>query len=619
MRIWNTLLLVLCPVFARLAAGDAETPTVEDLKKVRWVPQPCVDFFEHLRKARAAEPALATEEEALSLKNDGAAANKKILSGLGRLPISDGEVDWDATWNRFLAGEPTTLNPIFGSSRYEQWMNEIIFPVMPIGPDWKFDHFGDLEYIESWERSEDLLMDKVVFRGDLTWSDGKPLTAYDVEFSWKTLMDKRVRVSAYRQLAEGLRNVKAYDARTVVYFQKEALPTNHMHIAWPIIPRHVIQPCLAADPTLQNCGFNREPVTNGPYKFVSWAPNQEIVVERREEWYQSARGQRIRQKPFFQRIRFRILPDNTTRLLAFRTGQIDEIQLDSDQWAKETTGADFYKKNTKAAGEEWSYAYVGWNAQSKPPNPFFGDKRVRRALALALDHDFLLNDLFSGVHRPGEGIFYPASWMAARDLKPLHRDLDQAERLLQEAGWKDSDKDGILDKAINGKVVPFEFTVACPRGGSGTKVANLMVSSLPKIGVRCRLVEPEQVAFFKDLLDRKYQAFLMAMGTGTDPDTSANLWTTAAIKGGRNYSGFSNERVDELYEKGKRELDRKKRAEIYAEIDRIIYEEHPITVLLYQQTLWGFSKLLRGYNPSPRGFYNFSPGPHSVWRKRTSG
>jgi peptide/nickel transport system substrate-binding protein len=100
-----------------------------------------------------------------------------------------------------------------------------------------------------------------------------------------------------------------------------------------------------------------------------------------------------------------------------------------------------------------------------------------------------------------------------------------------------------------------------------------------------------------------------------DPDTIRNLWHTDAIKNGRNYVGYSNPRVDKLLEKGSQELDRAKRAAIYAEIDRILYEDHPLTVLFYQSTLWAFSKSLRGYRVSPKGVHGLAPGFYSIWKK----
>jgi len=596
-------------------AGTQEwaPPSRDEIEKARWVRRPCVHFLDHLRRAVESEPRLATEEEALSLANEDADSNRKILSVLGRLPSTDAEVDWDATFNRFTGAEPRTLNPLFSSTRYESWLEDLLF-VSPVQFDWKFDYHGDLNVIESWETSEDRTMERIVFRKDLLWSDGHPLTAHDVEFTWRLLMDPNVKAVARRGLAEGLRAVKAYDDRTVVYFQKEVLVTNTLHITWGILPRHAFESALKDDPGLERSRLNREPVTCGPYRLVSWAPKQSLVLERRDDWYLNAAKEQIRVRPFFKKVRFVVLPDPSTRFLAFTVGETDDTQLDSAQWTRETSSAAFREKDLKVRGsDEWTYAFIGWNAKSIPPNPFFGDRRVRLAMTLALDHDFLLKQAFFGIYRPGEGIFHPESWMAAKDLKPFHRDAERAEKLLEEAGWTDSDGDGVRDKLVDGKRIALRFVLSCPNAGTGPKVAEQLQTDLKSIGVECDVQLSDFGAFSSALEQHRLQAYLMSMGTGVDPETARSLWRTGAE---RNQVGYSNPRVDELFDKGRQEFDQEKRARIYAEIDRLIYEDQPVTLLLYQPTLWAFSKSLRGYRPSPKGFYGYAPGFYSIWKKK---
>jgi peptide/nickel transport system substrate-binding protein len=605
---------------AVVTPAEFVAPSWEELQKVRWVPQPCVDFLEHLRQTREGEPQLATEAEALAMKNDGDAANRKILQALGRLPESEAEVDWDAAFTRYIGGDPTSLNPIFKTSRHDTFVLTLI-TVRMIQPDWRLRHYGDLNLIESWEASPDQLMMKVVFRSDLTWTDGKPVTAEDVEFSWEVIMDARIECPSLRSIAGGLRAVKAYDDHTVIYFQKEALATNPIHPSWYLIPKHVYEPLRKKDPTLQTSpecvAANRNPVTCGPYRVVSWQPQQSMTLERREDWYQNSDGQRIRHKPFIKTVHFRVFPEHSSRLLAFQAGEIEDSLLGAKMWAEATTTDDFYKGRTKVRGDEWSYGFIGWNQQSIPPNPFFADRRVRLAMTHALDHRFLLEEVYLGVSPPGTGIFHPDSRWACPDLKPYEMDLDRAEELLSEAGWKDTDGDGVLDKTIDGKKIPFEFELDCPRAGSGAKVGENLQSSLRKIGVRCHVNLLDWGTFTKKVRAHKSQALIMGWSSGTDPDLNKNVFSTEAIKDGRNYVGYSNPKVDELFAKGRLEFDQEKRPKLYQQMDRLIYEDHPFTIVMYQPTLWGFSKSIRGYRHSPRGFYGHMPGFFSMWKKKS--
>src|SRR5437867_6054995 len=142
-------------------AEDFKPPSREDLEKVRWIPRPCHDFLEDLRQELESESSLATEAEALALENTNAEANRKILSTLGRPPKNESEVDWDATFHRYLGADPATLNPVFYTSRYEAWIHELLY-VLPVEFDWKFRFYGNRNMIERWETSEDRLMDRII-------------------------------------------------------------------------------------------------------------------------------------------------------------------------------------------------------------------------------------------------------------------------------------------------------------------------------------------------------------------------------------------------------------------------------------------------------------------------
>jgi peptide/nickel transport system substrate-binding protein len=517
-----------------------------------------------------------------------------------------------------MGSDPGSLNPIFRGNVSQTYLLEIIF-AFPFSVDWNFKSFADANVVESWETSEDGLMERVVLREDLTWSDGKPFTAGDIEFSFKTILDGRLRVQAVNAVASALKGVKALDRRTVLYVHKERLATNDFNMTWPVIPKHLFAVTLAADPTGEKSDEHRQyaqmPVSNGPYVMVS-RDGSDIVIERRKEWHLNAAGETIRERPFFRRVRFRILPEPATILNELKAGGIDDGMLNAKQWMSGTTDDIFHADRTKVRDRQWAIGYIAWNAKSNPPNPFFQDVRVRRGLAHAIDHEFLLNDFFYGLNEGGGGPYHPASPAADRTLKPLRKDLALADRLLSEAGWTDSDEDGVRDKLIDGVRVPFRFTLSVPNSGTGPEVAQLVQADLKKAGVVCQIELLEFVAFSGKTLRREVQAGMQAMGSAADPDLLRNLFETSAIETGRNSTGYSNPKVDELFQKARRELDPAKRNVLYAQIDRQVYEDQPMTVLLYPPTLWAFSKSLRGYRHSPRGFYSTSPGFLSMWKKK---
>ena len=158
---------------------------------------PVLDALKLLEEQLKQEPQLATVKEALALKNDSDENNRKILSALGRLPASPGDVNWDATISRHLLGDIKSTNAVLQSSVEEGDLYALTgFGLFTF--DWNLNAFADKGVVKSWESSADHMMDKVVMRDDLTWSDGRPLTAHDIVFSYETIMNPKVPVPAVR-------------------------------------------------------------------------------------------------------------------------------------------------------------------------------------------------------------------------------------------------------------------------------------------------------------------------------------------------------------------------------------------------------------------------------------
>jgi peptide/nickel transport system substrate-binding protein len=334
------------------------------------------------------------------------------------------------------------------------------------------------------------------------------------------------------------------------------------------------------------------------------------VLERRDDWYLKD-GRQVRRKPYFKEVRFRVIEDPNTALLAVNKGEVHDYQMNPEQWVTQTNGDDFYQNNMKTSGVEWAFAFVFWNSKT----PLFSDKRVRQAMSYTLDYKEMLDEICYGLYQPATGTFHPTSWMSPRPApQPYQQDLDKAEQVLEQAGWTDSDGDGILDKTIDGQSTKFEFTLLLGEGSkTAERVATLLAENLEQIGITCRPQPMEFTVMLEKATKHEFQALTMGLGSGTDPDTSENIYTTKAITNGRNYGGYSNPQVDELFEKGKREFDRAKRAEIYAQIHMILWEDQPMTWLYYRNAFYGFNKRLRGYSYSPRGPYTFGPGFESIW------
>jgi peptide/nickel transport system substrate-binding protein len=591
-------------------------PLAELERTIEWIDRPVLDGMEVMRrKQEAAGPPPLTVDEAMALRNDSPETNAKILETLGRLAPADGAgVDYDATWVRHSTGELKSSNPLLLSS-YAEFEYQALAALGSLHGilvyDQQLSWYAPKAAIVSWQTSTDYLIDKLVLREDLTWSDGKPLTAHDFVFSFQVIMSDAVIIHSVRQGTDHVRWVEAYDDHTVVIFHKEALATNTENIAFPIIPKHIYETTIPRDPTMarsaEHSRLEDHPVVSGPYQLVSRVRNQEFVLRRRESYYLH-NGRQVRPKPYFREIRVKVIPDFNTAMVALKGGQIEDSIVRPEQWVTQTNDEDFYQRNTKVTALEWTEFHFTWNTQTL----FFADRRVREAMSWALDYEELLKVVCHGMYEQGRGPFHPTSWMFPKNgPQPFHQDLDRAEALLDQAGWTDSDGDGIRDKQIDGRRVPFRFTMLTFQTESGVMAATLMKMCLDQIGIICNVKPTEFTVLVDSTQKHKFEAAMGGWGAGTDPDSSSNMYVTGEA---RNYGQYSNRQVDELYERGRRELDRKKRAAIYGQIHNLIWHDQPYTWLFYRNAFYGFSKKLRGYNFAPTGPYYFDPGISSIYK-----
>jgi peptide/nickel transport system substrate-binding protein len=182
--------------------------------------------------------------------------------------------------------------------------------------------------------------------------------------------------------------------------------------------------------------------------------------------------------------------------------------------------------------------------------------------------------------------------------------------LLDEAGWVDSDADGIRDKEINGRVVPFEFSLLVSNKPDRIAICNLFRENLESIGVICHIAPLEAAVFQERVFNKNYEAEMSGWASGADPSLERNIFGTGE---GRNFGSYSNPEVDRLFQEAMETFDRDKQAAIYGRINNLIYADQPYLFLYDVNSFFGFNKQLRGYRFSPRGPFHYSPGISSIW------
>ncbi|MCH8333800.1 hypothetical protein IIC65_07700, partial [Candidatus Sumerlaeota bacterium] len=521
--------------------------------------------------------------------------------------------DEDTTLVRLLIGEPRTINPFFANSWFDFYFSELLYNGL-------FLRNEKLKWVPSpnttvrVEESEDHLVTTVHIRPGMLWQDGHPWTAHDVRFSWEAILDDRVAAIFWKHTAGEIKDVQVIDDTTVRFIHRSASPTANMNMRFPILPKHIYDNPKerANDPTLRlSSYYNRynriEVIGSGPYRFVEWKTNDRLIVERWEDY--------PFEKPHFKRQILKVQPDRNIALLSFKNRELDEIWLTPQQFATQTNGKDFSKLGVKGYGVRRMFAYIGWNMDGS--NPFFTDHRVRRALARVYDSSRVLRDVSYNLYTTSTGIFDPDHWAFNPEVRAIEYDVQEAANLLDEAGWRVNEDDGWRYKEIDGRAVKFEFELMLAQSfADAVKMIAIYREDLRKVGIAMTSRILENAAFDERNIKHEFQANVSVWEVSSDPDLWRNHFHSSQHELGRNFVGYKNERVDELFELTRNEFNQKKRAAQFREIQALIYEDQPHLFLWNYSMLHGFNKRLRGVQFSPAGVFLFFPSHRGWWAPR---
>lgn len=230
-----------------------------------------------------------------------------------------------------------------------------------------------------------------------------------------------------------------------------------------------------------------------------------------------------------------------------------------------------------------SYSYIGWNEA----RPYFKDKKVRQALTMAIDRKRIIQQNLNGMGVEIHGNFFVNSKNNDPKLQPIPFNPEASRRLLREAGWYDSDGDGIIDKEIDGKRVPFRFTLTYyVKDPTAEGIGEYVVIALKNVGIDCKLngVDIADISAIFD--DKNFDALQLAWALGTPPEEPKQLWHSSGKleRGSSNVIGFDNKEIDHIITQLQFEYNPEKRIELYRRFDDIMYEEQPYTVLYTPKT-----------------------------------
>ena len=481
-------------------------------------------------------------------------------------------------------GDASTLLPVLASDSASSSINGLVYNGL-VRYDKNLQIEGDLA--ESWDISVDNLTITFHLRKGVKWHDGVPFTSADVKFNYQLYVDPQT-LTAYAEAFKQVLRVETPDPYTfVVYYDKPYAPAL---ISWAtsIHPKHLLE-----GQDITRSPLARKPIGTGPYRFAEWLGGEKIVLEANPDYFAG--------QPYIKRVVCRIIPDISTQFLELQTGSLDFMGLAPLQFDRQTDTLAFRRLYNKYRYLNFGYTYFGYNLR----RPLFQDKRVRQALAYAINKQEIVDGVLLGYGVAATGPYKPDTWVYNRNVPKYPYNPDKARRILAAAGWRDTDGNGILDK--NGE--ELAFTIVTNQGNDlRSKTGEIIQRRFKEIGVEVKLRIIEWATFLKEFINPgNFDATILGWTGGPEPD-QYNIWHSSKT-GPRelNFIGFKNAEVDGLLEDGRRVFDLQQRKVYYDRFQEILAEEQPYTFLYVGEALPAVSKRFRGIEPAPAGIrYNFN-------------
>lgn len=461
------------------------------------------------------------------------------------------------TYTEGLAGRVRFVNPLLWETSAEHDLVSLVFSGLT-----RTDEHGRIvpDLAEDWTITDEGLTYTFTLREDARWHDGTPVTADDVVYTIGLLQDEQSTLLPDQASLWRTVTVNKLDQRTVRFSLSEPLAPFLDYTTLPLLPAHKLKDVTAE--ALSEVSFNQAPIGSGPFRLVEM-DEQHVKLEAFDDFYGV--------EPYLDTLVFRLYPDVQSLLTAYQDGEISGISrlpVQDIEVASQLMDLALY------SAQRASCVALIPNLDS----PAFKDHLVRRALLMALDRRGLIDDHLAGQGVVADSPIFPGSWAYNPEVPSIRQDVEAARELLEEAGWFDSDGDGIRDH--DGK--RLEFQILTNQDPIRQAMAQAVVQQWAEIGVRAS-VRTVNIATLRTqyLQPREFDVVLFGwVQTTADPDPYP-LWHSSQALDGQNYAGLKNSAIDNLLEAARRTTDVDERLRLYHEFQTRFAEEAPALLLYY--------------------------------------
>ena len=432
------------------------------------------------------------------------------------------------------------------------------------------------ELASEWTQSADHTLSSFTLRKGVTFSDGSAFTSADVIATLDAVMDPEKETGALRGEISALASWKAPDAE-------------HVQLKWstpsPFALRALARLPILSAKELAGDWKNIQPIGTGPFVIAKWERGQALTLDRRPGG-----------AAYLERIVFRFVKDHTAAGAMFERGEFDLMTNITPALWKSLEVAE---PQTTWAKRDWnriksldnSYSYIAWNEA----RPFFADVRVRRALAHLYDAKLISRVVDLELELPTTCPYLRTGESCDRAVQPLPFSPDDARALLADAGFKDTDDDGVLER--DGVALRFSFLLPSTQVRLG-KLVPMLQEQLKPVGIDVQLEKVETSSLSARVAKRDFD---VVSRLWTEFDREQDLFPmfhSSQIDGGSNWVGYANPEVDRLIEQVRGEFDDGKRHQLEQRLHALIYADQPYLFMTSRQSLDASKKRVHGLQPS---------------------
>jgi len=466
-----------------------------------------------------------------------------------------------------LEANPTNLDPRLSTDAASSRINELVYSRL-----FRKNEAGEPveDIVEEWEQTDPTTY-RFCIRKGIRFHDGRPLDARDVRYTFWSMMDPALG-SPLRSSYQMIESIECPDPYTLLFRLSEPYASLLINLDLGILARPTGQGAEGQDPAGH--------IGSGPFQFVSWTQNHEIRLKANPGYFGGA--------PRIREILFKIVPDDTVRILELRKGTIHLLQNDIEPEVLRSLERDSRFTVQKRQGT--NYSYMGFNLK----DPILGSLKVRQAIAHAIDRKAIIEHLLGGFAVPATGVLSSLNWSHEADVEAYGYDPEKAKRLLDEAGHEDPDGPGPAKR--------FSLTYKTSQNELRRRIGEAIQGLLGEIGIDVKMRSYEWGTFFSDIRKGNFQIYTLTWVGITDPDIYYYLFHSKSIPpDGANRGTYLNPEMDLLIERGRVLQGREERKEVYGRIQKILARDLPYVSLWNEVNVVVMDPRVRGFVLRPDG------------------